>query len=123
MSQLRLVGKRRQGGFSVSIATSVKGSILRRVIENVRASEPRTSALGAVLGGIVAANIDYNKLLQGDPQQIGNLVAAIVVVLLGWFTNHSKYMAPAAPPVAGEAPLPGYAAVRPEVKPPAQKGG
>jgi len=74
----------------VSLTSLIKGKVIQTVVDKVAQSEPRTTGLGFVLSGIVAANIDYNKLVQGDLQQIGNLVAAVVVALLGWFTNHSK---------------------------------
>lgn len=84
----------------MGLIASIKGKILKTAVNKVAASEPKTSILGALLGGIVAANIDYNKLLQGDPQQIGNAVGAAVVVLLGWFANnaHKKAVPPTEPP-------------------------
>ena len=72
----------------MGLKTAIGGTVLRTVIEKVAASEPRTTALGATLGGLVASKIDYSKLLQGDPAQVGLAVAAVVVALMGYFTNH-----------------------------------
>lgn len=80
----------------MSLSTLIKGKILGTVISKVAASEPRTTIAGAALGGLIAAQIDYNKLLQGDPQQIAAAIAAVIVAVWGYFTNHPK----ATPPVA-----------------------
>lgn len=74
----------------MSVGTAIKGKVLSIVINKVKDSEPTTSLLGVILGGVVGAKIDYSLLLQGDAQQIGNAVAAVVIVLIGWFTNHKK---------------------------------
>lgn len=68
----------------------VKGKIIGTIVDKLAQSEPRTTLAGAALASIVAANIDYNKLVQGDSQQIGNAVAAVIVVLLGYWTNHKS---------------------------------
>lgn len=80
----------------MSLSTIVKGTILGNVISRVAASEPRTTIAGATLSGLIAAQIDYNKLIQGDPQQIAAAIAAVIVAVFGWFTNHSKVVAPEA---------------------------
>jgi hypothetical protein len=74
----------------MSLGTSIKGTVIGIVLKKLSDSEPKTTALGATLGGLIAAQIDYSKLLQGDPTQIGNAVAAVVVTLLGYFTNNKK---------------------------------
>ena len=74
----------------MSLTSLVKGKILGTVIDKIAASEPRTTIAGAALAGLVAANIDYNKLVQGDPQQIGQAVAAVIVALLGYWANHKN---------------------------------
>lgn len=74
----------------MGLTSLVKGKIFQTVIDKLAQSEPRTTVGGMALAGIVAANIDYPKLIQGDPQQIGNLAAAIIVAVLGYYMNHSK---------------------------------
>ncbi len=80
----------------MGIVGSIKGKIFSTVVDKIAASEPRTTALGFVLAGIQAANIDYGKLLQKDPQQIGQLIAAIVTALLGYYINHPGITRPTA---------------------------
>lgn len=75
----------------MSFSSMIEGTIIRAALDKIVASEPRTSFLGLLGGGVIAAKIDYGKLIQGDPQQIGNLVGVVVVVLIGWFTNHSRF--------------------------------
>lgn len=72
----------------MSLSSFVKGKVLASFIGKVADSEPRTTVAGAALAGLIAAKIDYNKLVQGDPQQIGNAVAAVIVALIGYWTNN-----------------------------------
>lgn len=78
----------------MSIVSSIKGSIIGSIINNIAKSEPKTTALGAVLAAIQLANVDYGKLVQGDPEQVGRVVAAVVTALLGYFTNHKNLVSP-----------------------------
>lgn len=80
----------------MSISSLVKGKILGTVIQKVADSEPRTTIAGAALSGLIASNIDYNKLVQGDTQQIATAIAALLVAVISYFTNHKK--------VTGQAP-------------------
>lgn len=82
----------------MSLSKSIEGTILGTVVKKIAASEPRTTILGTVLGGVVLAQIDYGKLLAGDPTQIGNAVAAIVVAVIGYYTNHPSLTQPPSPP-------------------------
>lgn len=50
-------------------------------------NDTKTTMLGAILGGLLAANVDYAKLLDGDPQAAGQLVGAAIAGLLGFYTN------------------------------------
>lgn len=74
----------------MSFSSSIKGSILGSAIKKVADSGPRTTVLGFVAAAILADKIDYGKLFDGDPRQIGNLVGAVIVALFGYFTNHPK---------------------------------
>lgn len=75
----------------MSIGNSVKGAILSRVVSRLADDHDlKATILGAVLAGVVAVKIDYAKLLGGDPNEIGNLVAAVVVALIGYYTNKPK---------------------------------
>lgn len=88
----------------MGLGTFVKGNILKVVVDKVAKSEPRTTVLGFMLSAVVASQIDYNKLLQGDTTQIGNLVATLVIAVLGYYTNHPKLQAPAPPAPAQGVP-------------------
>lgn len=46
-----------------------------------------TTILGVVIGGVVAANIDYSKLLAGDHTEVSKGIGAVVIALFGWLTN------------------------------------
>jgi len=47
-----------------------------------------TTVLGAILAVVLAAsNVDYSKLVEGDPREIGKMVSSALVALLGYFTN------------------------------------
>ena len=49
-----------------------------------------TTVLGLILGGLVAANVDWGLVLNGDRAQLGKIIAAVVLVLYGWSTNKSS---------------------------------
>lgn len=70
-----------------------EGTIIKVVVDKLAKSEPRTTLAGAALGAVVAANIDYGKLMQKDPVQIGNLVGAVLTVALGYWMNHGDLVA------------------------------
>jgi hypothetical protein len=67
-----------------------EGTIVKTIIDKIAKSEPRTTVLGFVLAGVIAAQVDYSKLMQKDPVQIGNLIGAIVTALLGYYTNNKS---------------------------------
>jgi hypothetical protein len=90
----------------MSLTSLVKGKIIGTVVDKISASEPRTTIAGFVLATVVASNIDYGKLSQGDPTQIGNLIGAIAAAVLGWFANHKNLQPPAPPAVATGAVKP-----------------
>lgn len=81
----------------MSLSSSIKGSVLGSAIKKVADSESRTTLLGFAAAAILADKIDYGKLFEGDPQQIGNLVGVIVVAVFGYFTNHPKVTPDAKP--------------------------
>ena len=95
----------------MSIKDSLEGSIIGKVLKNLQASEPVTTLLGFVLAGIVAAKVDYGKLLNKDPDQIANLVSAVVIAVMGYYTNHGKLTQKAAiANLINNGPLPQTAA-------------
>jgi hypothetical protein len=83
----------------MSLDTAVKGKVIQIVLDKLSASEPRTTLAGAALAAVIATKVDYSKVLQGDPTQLGNLIAAVLVAVIGYFTNHKKLTSPSPSPV------------------------
>lgn len=50
-------------------------------------SDAKTTALGVILGGIQALNIDWVKLFTGDGGEVGKTASAVALLLLGYFSN------------------------------------
>lgn len=46
-----------------------------------------TTIFGFVAGLGQSANIDWHKLLQADPTEVGKLVIALATMAWGYFTN------------------------------------
>lgn len=46
-----------------------------------------TTIIGAVLASVLATNVDWQAVFDGDPRQISAVVVAVLVALLGYFTN------------------------------------
>lgn len=74
----------------MSVKDAIGGKVISVALDKIAKSQHTTTVLGAVLAGVIAAQVDWSKVLQKDPQQIGNLVGACVVGLLGYYTNHEK---------------------------------
>lgn len=89
----------------MSLTSLVKGKIIGTVVGKLAASEPRTTLIGASIGGITLMNVDWNKAVQGDPQQIGMAIAGLLIGIFGYFANHKNLQPPAPPAVtAGVKP-------------------
>jgi len=50
-------------------------------------NDKKTTWLGVLIGGIVAANADYTKVLEGNAAEISKLGVAVAVALIGYYTN------------------------------------
>lgn len=57
-------------------------------------NDTKTTVLGVVAAAVLASEIDYGKLLNGDGGEIGKVVGVVVVALIGYYTN--KHPKPAA---------------------------
>jgi len=47
----------------------------------------KTTVLGVLAAGLLAADIDFGKLLTGDVAEITKVVSAVVALLFGFYTN------------------------------------
>lgn len=50
-------------------------------------NDTKTTVLGVAASAVLAGQIDWGKLFQKDPQQIGLLVGALVTAVYGYYTN------------------------------------
>lgn len=65
-----------------------KAHLIKGVLRGLaKSSDTQTTVLGLVAAGLLASGIDWNKLVQGDPDQIGLLVGTVVAILFGYLTN------------------------------------
>jgi hypothetical protein len=79
---------------TMGLPNKIKAIFIDHFIKNLAKSEPITTVGGAVLAAIVAANVDYSAVLNKDPQQIANLASAVVVCIVGYYTNHADLVRP-----------------------------
>jgi len=56
--------------------------------------DTKTTVLGAILAALMVSRVDWSKVFQGDPSNIGLLVGVLATALLGYYTNK-----PSTPPV------------------------
>lgn len=67
------------------------GKAISNTVKDVAKSpDHQATAVGAIGAGLIAANIDYGKLLQGDSTEIGKAVGATVLAVVGYFFNRGK---------------------------------
>lgn len=68
--------------------TFLKADFAKALLGRVaRDNDTKTTVLGIMAGGLLAANLDWGKLLAGDPNQIGNAAGAVIAVLVGYYIN------------------------------------
>lgn len=63
--------------------TAVKSALRKFASDN----DAKTTLLGVLASGILAADIDFGKLFTGDVTEITKAVSAVVALLLGFYTN------------------------------------
>ncbi len=70
---------------------NIKGSIAKGFVSKIaNDNDTKTTVLGAALSGLLISNIDFGKLFAKDPGEIGKAAGAIIIGLLGYYTNKSK---------------------------------
>lgn len=67
---------------------TIKASIAKGMLGKLADDhDTKTTALGVVAAGLLAANIDWSKLFKGDGTEIGKVVGALVVAAIGYYSN------------------------------------
>jgi len=55
----------------------------------------KTTLLGFLAAALLAANVEWSKVLAGEPAEIGQAAAVLIAALWGWFTNRPEKPKPA----------------------------
>jgi hypothetical protein len=69
----------------------IKADFLREALKRVASSnDTKTTILGVGAGALLAANLDWTKLLHGDSGELGKATGAVIVAALGYYTNKAS---------------------------------
>lgn len=72
----------------MGLVNSIKANIVKTFVQNVaKSNDHKTTLLGAVAAGVLATQIDFSKLMLGDKTELSKAVGAVVLALLGYYTN------------------------------------
>jgi formate/nitrite transporter FocA (FNT family) len=71
----------------MGLSSSIKGMMLKSFINKLASNDNKVTILSMVASTIIAAKVDYGKLVNLDPNEVGNMVGAIVIAVLGYYTN------------------------------------
>jgi hypothetical protein len=50
-------------------------------------NDTKATLIGVIAAGLLASGLDWGKIFEKDPQEIGKLVGSITIALLGYWTN------------------------------------
>ncbi len=79
----------------MSIKSALQGDFLKAALNKVATSnDTKTTVIGYAAAAAIAAGIDWGKLFQKDPNELGKLAGAIVAALFGYYTNKHDQPAP-----------------------------
>lgn len=68
--------------------TFVKAGFAESFVRSIaKSNDAKTTVLGLVAAALLAAGLDWGKLINGDSTEIGKVAGAAVVALLGYYTN------------------------------------
>ena len=72
--------------------TFIKADFLKAIVGTIaKSNDHKATLLGALGVAIIGTTqVDWGKLVNGDSTEIGKVVGAIVVGLLGYFTNKKE---------------------------------
>ena len=67
----------------------VKADFLKSIVGTVaKSNDHKTTLLGALAASIMmGTQVDWGKLVNGDSSEIGKVVGAVIVGLIGYLTN------------------------------------
>jgi len=71
----------------------LKKFAVTRIIKNVLSkisADHKTTLVGVLGAALLSANIDFGKLVEGDTEHITSAVTAVVLALIGYFTNKGR---------------------------------
>jgi len=74
--------------------TFAKVDFIKALLSKV-SNDNKTTILGFIASGLMAAKLDWGLLLKGDSGQLGILAGAIVTALLCYYTNKPDQPKPA----------------------------
>lgn len=75
----------------MGIPNFIKGDVVKIALKKIAGdNDTKTTVLGAAASAVLLAQIDWGKLFQKDPNQIGLLIGALVTGIFGYYTNKSS---------------------------------
>jgi hypothetical protein len=60
---------------------------MRSILKSIASNDKKTTVLGIVAGALLAAQIDFGALINGDSTAIGQAAGVVVATLIGYYTN------------------------------------
>lgn len=68
----------------------LKRKLINRSVNRTMANmtnDRKSTIVGAILGALQLANVDYVKLTEGDLTEAGKSIAAVLTAILGYYIN------------------------------------
>jgi hypothetical protein len=66
----------------------IKADFAKGILAEIAGSnDTKTTILGVLAGALLAARLDWGKLLAGDSAAIGQATGACIAVAIGYYTN------------------------------------
>lgn len=50
-------------------------------------NDAKTTVIGIIAAGILAAGVDWGKLFAGDSNEVGKVAGAVIAILFSYYTN------------------------------------
>ena len=55
-------------------------------------NDTKTTMLGLAAGALLTSQLDFGKLLQKDPDELGKAAGVVIAVLIGYWTNKPNHV-------------------------------